>query len=58
MELSAESAAERRPGGMAELRGAPKVVDLAPSARDTETGRRLWDISEELTGVRFKLPPM
>ncbi|MEU9861111.1 oxidoreductase [Streptomyces sp. NPDC047971] len=44
------------PGGMGELRGAPETVRLAPSAADVETGRRLWDVSERLTGVRFPLP--
>ncbi|MET9178221.1 oxidoreductase [Kitasatospora aureofaciens] len=43
------------PGGAGELRGAPKVVRLAPRATDQETGRRLWELSERLTGVRFTL---
>ncbi|MFH8608179.1 oxidoreductase [Streptomyces sp. NPDC018029] len=41
------------PDGMAELRGAPKTVELASRAADAESGRRLWDLSEELTSVRF-----
>ncbi|MFJ9852654.1 oxidoreductase [Streptomyces sp. NPDC101150] len=41
------------PDGMAELRGAPKRVELAPRASDAETCRRLWELSEELTAVRF-----
>ncbi|WP_407646143.1 SDR family NAD(P)-dependent oxidoreductase [Actinacidiphila oryziradicis] len=41
------------PDGMAELRGAPKLVELAPRAADAETGRRLWELSEELTAVRY-----
>jgi NAD(P)-dependent dehydrogenase (short-subunit alcohol dehydrogenase family) len=41
------------PDGMAELRGAPKQVALAPRASDAETCRRLWELSEELTSVRF-----
>ncbi len=41
------------PGGPAELRGAPKCVELAPGATDAGTGRRLWELSERLTGVRF-----
>ncbi|WBP87101.1 oxidoreductase [Kitasatospora cathayae] len=41
------------PGGMGELRGAPKVVRPAPRAVDPETGRRLWELSERLTGVRY-----
>nr|BEK64615.1 SDR family NAD(P)-dependent oxidoreductase [Kitasatospora purpeofusca] len=44
------------PSGTAELRGAPKVVRLAPSAADAETGRRLWELSERLTAVRFAFP--
>ena len=38
------------------MRGAPGVLPPAPVATDPETGRRLWAIFEELTGVRFPLP--
>ncbi|MGK5548243.1 hypothetical protein ACSNOH_26470 [Streptomyces sp. URMC 127] len=31
-------------------------VPLAPAAADEETARRLWELSERLTGVRFALP--
>ncbi|MEU7581430.1 oxidoreductase [Streptomyces sp. NPDC041068] len=41
------------PDGMAELRGGPKRVELSPAAADEETGRRLWEVSEERTDVRF-----
>lgn len=44
------------PDGMAELRGAPKRVELSAHAADAETGRRLWELSERSTGVRFALP--
>jgi NAD(P)-dependent dehydrogenase (short-subunit alcohol dehydrogenase family) len=44
------------PDGMGELRGAPKRVQLAPAAADAETGRRLWELSERLTAVRFAFP--
>jgi NAD(P)-dependent dehydrogenase (short-subunit alcohol dehydrogenase family) len=44
------------PDGIAEQRGHPKVVDTSSAARDEETARRLWEVSEELTGVRFELP--
>jgi NAD(P)-dependent dehydrogenase (short-subunit alcohol dehydrogenase family) len=44
------------PDGMAELRGAPKQVRLAPRAADPATGKRLWELSEGLAGVRFALP--
>ncbi|MFE7193764.1 oxidoreductase [Kitasatospora sp. NPDC057541] len=43
------------PDGRGELRGAPTRVRLAPSAEDAEAARRLWELSEELTGVRFGL---
>ncbi|WP_406634437.1 oxidoreductase [Amycolatopsis sp. WGS_07] len=35
--------------------GAPKLVGRSAKARDVETARRLWTVSEELTGVRFPL---
>lgn len=44
------------PDGPAELRGAPTRVRLAPGAADPETGRRLWELSERATGVRFVFP--
>ncbi|MGA4846891.1 oxidoreductase [Streptomyces sp. G5(2025)] len=44
------------PGGPAELRGAPKRVALSATAADAETGRRLWELSERLTGVRYEFP--
>ena len=40
------------PDGPGELRGHPKVVQPNGAARDEDTARRLWDVSEELTGVR------
>jgi NAD(P)-dependent dehydrogenase (short-subunit alcohol dehydrogenase family) len=43
------------PDGMFEGRGYPKVVDTAPQARDESVARRLWALSEELTGVRYEL---
>ncbi|MER6394916.1 oxidoreductase [Kitasatospora sp. NPDC001603] len=44
------------PSGLGELRGAPVRVALAPAAADAETGRRLWELSERLTEVRYGLP--
>jgi NAD(P)-dependent dehydrogenase (short-subunit alcohol dehydrogenase family) len=41
------------PDGFQEMRGKPKVVTPTRAARDPETARRLWDVSEELTGVTF-----
>lgn len=41
------------PDGVAEMRGAPKLVGCTAAARDVAARRRLWTASEELTGVRF-----
>jgi NAD(P)-dependent dehydrogenase (short-subunit alcohol dehydrogenase family) len=35
------------------LRGAPKLVGRSAAARDEEAARRLWTVSETLTGVSF-----
>jgi NAD(P)-dependent dehydrogenase (short-subunit alcohol dehydrogenase family) len=43
------------PGGFNELRGAPTRVKPVSRATDPELGRRLWQVSEELTGVTFPL---
>jgi NAD(P)-dependent dehydrogenase (short-subunit alcohol dehydrogenase family) len=44
------------PDGFAEQRGHPKAVSPSKAARDEATARRLWEVSEELTGVRYDLP--
>ena len=44
------------PDGFMEARGKPTKVGVTPAGRDPEVGRRLWEVSEELTGVRFELP--
>ncbi|WP_328471411.1 oxidoreductase [Actinoplanes sp. NBC_00393] len=41
------------PDGFAERRGAPTRVAVSARGRDEPAARRLWTISEELTGVRF-----
>jgi NAD(P)-dependent dehydrogenase (short-subunit alcohol dehydrogenase family) len=43
------------PDGIGEFRGHPHVASPTRAARDEDTGRRLWEVSEELTGVRFAL---
>ncbi|OXS33006.1 oxidoreductase [Streptomyces sp. XY006] len=43
------------PGGLGEMRGAPTLVGRSPAASDPLTARRLWRVSEELTGTRFPL---
>ncbi|MGW8850810.1 oxidoreductase [Streptomyces xiamenensis] len=37
------------------MRGAPTLVGRAARARDGSAARRLWEVSEELTGTRFPL---
>jgi NAD(P)-dependent dehydrogenase (short-subunit alcohol dehydrogenase family) len=44
------------PDGSGEQRGYPKVVTAARRAYDESAWRRLWEISEELTGVRYEWP--
>jgi NAD(P)-dependent dehydrogenase (short-subunit alcohol dehydrogenase family) len=39
------------PGGFAELRGYPKVVASNARSHDVDLQKRLWAVSEELTGV-------
>jgi NAD(P)-dependent dehydrogenase (short-subunit alcohol dehydrogenase family) len=43
------------PDGFMEGRGAPKLVGRSGAARDMDVARRLWDVSERLTGVSFPL---
>jgi NAD(P)-dependent dehydrogenase (short-subunit alcohol dehydrogenase family) len=43
------------PGGFMEQRGAPKLVGRSAAAQDADAARRLWETSEQLTGVRFPL---
>jgi len=50
----AESGRFYGPGGIGELRGYPKEVQPVASAKNGETARRLWELSEELTGVSFR----
>lgn len=41
------------PGGFLEWRGAPVEVAAQSNATDEAAAKRLWDISEQLTGVSF-----
>ena len=41
------------PDGMGGMKGYPKVVQPKPQALDEKTGKRLWEVSEQLTGVAF-----
>jgi NAD(P)-dependent dehydrogenase (short-subunit alcohol dehydrogenase family) len=42
------------PDGFLEQRGHPKPVAPNSAARDQDVARRLWEVSEEMTGVRFE----
>jgi len=42
------------PDGIGELRGYPKRVKAARPAYDEQTARHLWQVSEDLTGVRYE----
>jgi hypothetical protein len=41
------------PDGFQEMRGYPKVVASSAQSHDVELQRRLWAVSEELTGVVY-----
>lgn len=41
------------PGGWLEIGGAPARARLKPAARDVDIGKRLWILSETLTGVSY-----
>lgn len=41
------------PRGPFEVRGEPGFASRAPGAENAEVARRLWEVSEELTGVAF-----
>ncbi|MFJ8489901.1 oxidoreductase [Streptomyces sp. NPDC094038] len=43
------------PDGLGEMRGAPALVGRSAAASDPAAARRLWTLSEELTGVRWPL---
>ncbi|HET9125223.1 MAG TPA: oxidoreductase [Solirubrobacteraceae bacterium] len=44
------------PAGLGEQRGPATLVGRSRAAYDIAVARRLWTVSEELTGVRFPLP--
>jgi NAD(P)-dependent dehydrogenase (short-subunit alcohol dehydrogenase family) len=43
------------PDGLFEVRGHPKEAFISKAARNDDDARKLWDISEELTGVKVGL---
>ncbi|MGW2651307.1 oxidoreductase [Streptomyces sp. NPDC001393] len=45
------------PSGLGEMRGTPTLVGRSRAASDAQAARRLWTLSEELTGVEWELKP-
>jgi NAD(P)-dependent dehydrogenase (short-subunit alcohol dehydrogenase family) len=43
------------PDGVGEQRGHPRLVGRSKAASDEAAARRLWELSEQLTGTRFPL---
>jgi NAD(P)-dependent dehydrogenase (short-subunit alcohol dehydrogenase family) len=43
------------PDGLGEQRGHPKVVSSSGQSHDEDVQRRLWAVSEELTGVTYRV---
>ena len=44
------------PDGLFEQRGHPKIVGSSAASKNLNTARRLWELSEKLTGVGFEFP--
>jgi len=49
----AEKAGYYGPSGLFELKGPPGKSTISNKATDTAVARRLWDVSEQLTGVAY-----
>ena len=43
------------PDGRGEVKGHPRLVGRSSAAKDQDQARRLWEVSEELTGVIYPL---
>jgi NAD(P)-dependent dehydrogenase (short-subunit alcohol dehydrogenase family) len=52
-----EGGAYLGPDGPGERRGRPSLVGTSAAARDLVVAERLWDVSEELTGVTYGISP-
>lgn len=42
------------PDGFHEVRGNPKLAEIFPQARDLRAAARLWEMSEHLTGIKYR----
>jgi hypothetical protein len=50
----AKGAAYYGPKGFYELKGPPAAAYVAPQAKDAGAAKRLWEVSERLTGIGFQ----
>ncbi len=50
---AAENGSYWAPGGLGEMRGNPEKAYVPKRARNLAVARRLWEVSESLTGVPF-----
>lgn len=46
------------PRHFAHMRGAPMLIGRSATAQDADLARRLWAVSEQLTGIRYPLQPV
>lgn len=53
----ADGAAYYGPDGFLQMRGHPVRIPMLPAALDDDDARRLWTVSEELTGVHWSFEP-
>jgi NAD(P)-dependent dehydrogenase (short-subunit alcohol dehydrogenase family) len=53
---SARGADYYGPAGPFQYTGYPTRVDSSPRSHDAAARRRLWDVSEQLTGVSYRIP--
>ena len=51
----AESGGYYGPGGLMNMRGTPEKQNSSKASHDEDDARRLWKVSEELTGVEYGL---
>ena len=42
------------PNGFGGMKGAPVAVAIKPAGQDLEAARRLWSVSEKLTGITWQ----
>ncbi|MDR6919920.1 hypothetical protein [Chryseobacterium sp. 2987] len=45
------------PSGFMHVKGSPGPASIPKQAKDVTTGNRLWQVGEQMTGVKFNLQP-